>query len=155
MVALSELDEQRALFHLAGARGGIPAGDLARIIEAVRNIPDDKTVGYIQVQLDNCDVAFNDIKDAAKTQTVMAETYAGDINRTVARAQKNLQVAEFYWKIYYMHVDQLARTLWCPEFRTPDSDYYRFARSGGEYVNSLPGQKGEPGDIIYLPLQYA
>ncbi len=131
------------------------AGDLARITEALDNIPDDVAKGYIVQQLDRCDSAWTDIGIARSTNTVAAETYAGDINRTVLRAQKNLEVVKFYWDAYFQEVDQLARSLWCPEFRTPNSDYYRYARSGGEYVNSLPGQDGADGDAFTAALLFA
>lgn len=155
MVALSDKDASRAMFHLCGTRAGVPAGDMFRIVEAIRTIPDDVAKSYVIAQLDRCDNAFNQIATAGDTQIVAAENYSGDINRTVQRAQKNLQIVKFYWERYYMEVDQLARTLWCPEFRTPDSDYYRYARNGGEYVNSVPGTQGVDGDAFTAALLYA
>ncbi|UBF29836.1 hypothetical protein K9N68_37130 (plasmid) [Kovacikia minuta CCNUW1] len=142
-------------FTLWGTGAGIPAGDQVRIEEAINTIPDDVALGYIVKQLDRCDVAFNQIADAGNVQVVAGELYSGDINRSVLRSQKNFQVVELYWKRYFLEVDQLARTLWCPEFRTPDSDYYRYARSGGEYVKSLPGTAGTNGDALLIVQMFA
>ncbi len=155
MVALDDNYKSRAIFHLCGTQAGVPAGDLARIYEAVNNIPDDVTKDYIEQQIRRCDRAFTDINNVANTLTMTAETYAGDINRTVLRAQRNLEVVKYFYEIYYREVDSLARSLWCPEFRTPESDYYRYARSGGEYINSIPGSKGDQGDVVFTALQYS
>jgi hypothetical protein len=149
MVALSSEYQKRARWHLFGTGAGIPAGDRARLEEAMNQIPDDTTLGYVVSLVNRCDSAWNDIGNAQGVITVSAETYAGDLNRTVARGQRNSQLVEYYYDIYYRHVDQLARRLWVPDYTTPNSDYYRYARFGGEYVNSLPGTQGAPGDVQY------
>lgn len=154
MVALSQTYQERCLWHLVGTAAGVMAGDLARIYEAMNNIPSDSALRYVQELIDTCDEAWRDLKVAKNITTVSAETYAGDLNRTVARGQRNLELIKYYRDLYYYWVDQLARKLWTPEYTTPDSDYYRYARFGGEYVNSLPGSKGASGDVNF-GFQYA
>ncbi len=145
----------RIRFHLVGTRGGVPVGDLARLEESLATIPDDTTVNYIKGIVDNCDKAWNDLTQAKNSITVAAETYSGDINRTVLRAQKSKQVMELYEQYYYFWVDQLARRLWVPDYTTPMSDAYRYARSGGEYIKSIPGADGRNGDNYWLALNFA
>lgn len=155
MVTLSTRYQSKARFHLVGTGAGIPAGDLARIEEAFATIPDDTIRTYIEDLIDRCDDAWNDIKTLDTSQTVQAESYAGDINRTIVRAQKNLQVFQYYYKIYYTNVEELARSLWVPEYRTPNGDHLRFARSGGEYINSVPGAQGDRGDPLWTAMMFA
>ena len=149
MVALSEEYKKRCRWHLFGTGAGIPAGDRARLEEAMDNIPDDTTAIYIQDLINRCDVAWNDINASQGIVTVSAESYAGDLNRTVARGQRNSQILQDCYEKYYFWVDQLARRLWVPDYTTPNSDYYRYARWGGEYVNSIPGTQGAPGDVNF------
>ena len=155
MVSLSADYRSAARFHLYGTGAGIPAADLARFEEAVTELPDNKTRTYVNGIIDRCDNSWDRIEQAELTQTVQAETYAGDLNRTVLRAQKNKQVLEFYYDAYYKHVDMLARTLAVSEYRTPANDAHRFHRWGGEYVNSLPGLRGNAGDPIWTASNFA
>lgn len=155
MVSLSDTYKSKCRFHLFGSGAGIPSLDRARLEEAMNGLADSITKGYIEGLIDQCDSSWNDIKTAQNTQIVAAETYAGDINRTVLRAQKSKEMVDYYYDIYFRHVDQLARRLWVPDYTTPNSDYYRYARWGGEYVNSLPGADGDDGESVYLTLNYA
>ena len=128
MVALSQSYQERCLWHLVGTAAGVMAGDLARIHEAMNNIPSDAALRYVQELIDTCEAAYRNVKNADGITTVSAETYAGDLNRTVARGQRNVELVKYYREIYFYWVDQLARKIWVPEYTTPDSDYYRYAR---------------------------
>lgn len=149
MVALDDNYKSRCRWHLFGTGAGVPAGDRAKLEEAMNKVPDDVTLTYIRQLIDRCNSAWADLAFVQTTITIQAETYAGDINRTVLRGQKNSELVRFYYDIYYRHVDSLARALWVPDYTTPSSDYYRYARYGGEYVNSIPGSQGAPGDVQY------
>jgi hypothetical protein len=155
MVALSSIYASRVRFHLMGCAAGVPAGDRARIEEAINTIPDTDTATYIKGIVDQCDKAYADLSNAKSSITVAAETYSGDINRTVLRAQKSKQVMDLYKEFYHFWVDQLARRLWVPDYTTPMSDAYRYARHGGEYIKSIPGANGRNGDNYWLALNFA
>ena len=145
MVALSQAYQSKALFHLVGSRVGIPAGDLARVYEAVLNLPDTITVIYVQSLIDACDIRYAEALDGSAAIAVQLEEYSGDLNRTIARSQRNQQTIDLLYRAYWRSCEHLARVLWCPIYTTPDSDYMRFARSGGEYVKSLVGVDGMAG----------
>ena len=147
MVALDDTYKKLARWHLVGTGAGVPAGDLARVEEAINEIPDETILLKVKQVINWCEAAWSDLQFVQNTITMNAESYAGDINRIVTRAQKGEQVMEFYHKVYYQRVDMLARTLWVPEYRTPDNDHVRYARHGGEYVKSLPGTQGAPGNV--------
>jgi hypothetical protein len=149
MPALDDTYKRLARWHLVGTGGGVPAGDLARIEEAINEIPDDQALLKVKQAINWCESAWADLQFFQNTITMNAESYAGDINRIVTRAQKGKQVAEFYEEVYYKRVDMLARILWVPEYRTPNSDVHRYARHGGEYVKSLPGTQGASGNVNF------
>jgi len=145
----------RIRFHLMGTAAGVPAGDRARIEEALATIPDDTTLNYIKTIVDNCDKSWGDLSNFKNSITVAAETYSGDINRTVLRAQRSKEVMDLYEEAYYKYVNMLARALWVPDYTTPMSDAYRFARHGGDYVKSIPGSNGVNGDNYFLAISFA
>jgi hypothetical protein len=145
MVSLSESDKARGRFHLLGTGAGVPAGDAARVEEALSEIPNTTAQGYVIELLDTCDSRWLDVMDGSAAIAVQLEEYAGDLNRTISRSQRNQQTIDLLYRAYYRSCEHLARILWCPIYTTPDSDVMRFARHGGEYVNSLPGRDGMPG----------
>lgn len=150
MVALTEIYKSKARFFLMGTGGGIPAGDKVRIEEALNEIPDDTQKTLIEQQIDRCENRYTDFDNANTSVSIAGETYAGDITRTVLRSQRNLQIIKMIEEAFYAEVRRLANLLWCPYFTVPgDFDVYRYARSGGTYVNSLPGLNGAPG--FHLP----
>lgn len=141
MPSLAALDKSRARWHLMGSGGGVPAGDKAAIEEAMDTLPDDYTLQQVRLQLDRCDQtwALTRVSEESDPPIFQREIYAGDINRTIVRSAQDKRLRDYYWSIYYAEVEQLARILWVPEYRTPASDHWRFARGGGEYVQALPG----------------
>lgn len=155
MVSLPEPYKSKAYFHLYGAGGGIQAGDLAGFEEVCARIPNDTVLTQIKAVINSCDKSWQSLQAVGPSETMYAETYAGDINRTIVKAQKSLELAKYWRDIYYYWVDQLARVLWVTEFRTPNSDHYRYARYGGEYVNSLPGARGDDGDALMVAMRFA
>lgn len=158
MPALTEADKQRARWHLYGSGGGVPAGDKAAIEEAIDNLPDNYTVQQVRRQLDRCDAAWEktDVNGTSDPPVFQREITSGDINRSVVRSAQDKRLVDYYWQIYYKEVEDLARILWVPEYRTPENDHWRFARSGGEYVMSLPGAADScVSDRIYLSINYA
>jgi hypothetical protein len=141
-----------------GSGGGVPAGDKAAIEEAMENLPDNYTVQQVRRQLDRCDEAWTltEVTSSNDPPIFQREITSGDINRSVVRSAQDRRLRDYYWDIYYKEVEQLARILWVPEYRTPNNDHWRFARSGGEFVMSLPGVADScVSDRIYLSINYA
>lgn len=155
MATLSDLEKSKARFHLVGTGAGVPAGDLARIEEALDNIPDETIKSYVVNLINNCDRLWTLCLSSDNQQNVTAELYSGDINRSTLRSRRDPGTMEFWYTAYFKAVDQLAHVLWVPEYRTPNGDHFRYARSGGDYLNSLPGQQGPSGDAVLLALKFA
>lgn len=140
MVTLSELDKNRVDFHLGiGSRAGVDAGDLAQIEEAVNNIPSDYQHQRIIDQLDICDTAWETARlvRTDNSRFTTKEQYAGDINRTVLReSARDIQV----WQQNYLNeTRELAQLLWVPNYREQGMDKYRYERSAGAFIQSIPG----------------
>jgi hypothetical protein len=154
MVKLDSIYRQLASFHLYGTRAGVPVGDLAAFEEACATIPDETAAAKVRDLIGRVEKAWNDLSTAQQAIATRTETYGGDINRAVVRAERSRQVVEFYYDVYYRHVDMLARMLNVPEYTTPNSDTYRYARHGGEYVKSLPGAAGN-SDSLFTALRFA
>lgn len=139
MVALTEVDKDRAYFHLGiGSRAGVPAGDLARVEEACNTIPSDYMHGKIIEQLDLCDLAHESQKlNTPGFRYGTREVYSGDINRAIVReSAKDVR----HWRENYRdEVRELAQLLWVPNWREDGADRYRYSRDGGAFINILPG----------------
>lgn len=157
MTSLVGLDKSRTRFHLYGTGGGVPAGDKAAIEEAMDTIPDNYTLQQVRTQLDRCDQTWDLTRVSSESDPPIfqRELYSGDINRTIVRSAQDKRLRDYYWSIYYAEVEQLARMLWVPEYRTPNSDHWRFVRGAGEYVQALPGVADScVSDRIILAINY-
>jgi len=154
MAVLDSVYRQLASFHLYGTRGGVPAGDLAAFEESCNTIPDETALRKVKELIDRVERASTDLNSAQNAIATRTESYGGDINRVVVRAERGRQIVSFYYETYYKHVDMLARMLNVPEYTTPNSDPFRYARHGGEYVKSLPGASGN-SDALFAALRFA
>lgn len=140
MVALSKEDQERVYFHLGiGSRAGVDAGDIAQIEEAFNTIPSDYQLNRIIEQLDICDVAWETARlvRADNSRFTTKEQYTGDINRAVLReAADDIQI----WQRNYLNeTRELAQLLWVPNYREQGMDKYRYERSAGAFIKSIPG----------------
>ena len=146
-----QLDENlksRTRFHLginAGAQ--IPAGDRARLEEAMSMIPDELWYQQIVKQIVRCDVTFDkssfyEFNEPAGNFQVAAasriEQIAGDVQRSIATTDP-LKADEYSWELYLREVDRLAESLYVANYRRPDVRRYLFDRSGAEFIMSVPG----------------
>ena len=104
-------------------------------------IPDSYWYERITEQLDRCDRAYN-VSQVFKTtdqpQPSRIERITGDTDRAIYTSDP-LKAARDYWEVYLREVDQLAETLYVPNYRRPDVRRYAFERSGAEFIMALPG----------------
>lgn len=138
MPSLSEIDKSRCRFHL-GYGAGIPAGDRARLEEAMNLLQDNYEEERILQQLDRCDRAFEATELLGDTSRFdVRELYSGDINRSILR--ESARDSRVWWENYLKEVDLLAaHPLWVPNYRRDENLRYRFARTGAEFIMAVPG----------------
>tara|TARA_B100000965_G_scaffold399462_1_gene419474 strand:- start:81 stop:578 length:498 start_codon:yes stop_codon:yes gene_type:complete len=146
---LNDYQKSKVRFHLgynAGAQ--IPAGDRARLEEAMALVPDELWLDEISYHIKRCDNAWrvsayfpDDVLDPNGTGTVnfsRQEVIAGDVQRTINTSDP-LKGDEYYREIYLREVDRLAETLYVANYRRPEVRRYAFSRSGAEFIMAIPG----------------
>lgn len=150
---LSEFDKSRIRYHLGYFTVSIPAGDYARLEEAMNTIPDSYFYNKISIQIGRCDTAEKKTEVASNPNTRF-ESIAGDVDRTISSS--NAKEALKVWdEIYLYETGRLAQILYVPNYKDPVQARYRFDRSGAEFIQALPG----PADVavgtrIYLNLAW-
>ena len=120
---------------------GIPAGDLARLEEAMARIPDDYFYTRVIEHLDRCDKAWRisqifRVEDQPQPSRI--ERITGDTDRAIFQSDP-LKADRDYREIYLREVDRLAETLYVPNYRREEVRRYAFERSGGEFIMAVPG----------------
>jgi hypothetical protein len=155
MPALSELDKSRTRFHL-GYGAGTPAGDRARIEEAMNGLQDDYEVNRVREILERCDRAFVLTEQNADGRYQSKELYVGDINRSIIREETN-RTNRLWWENYLKETDLLAfHPLWVPNYRREENLRYRYARYGAEFIKAVPGPADScVSDRIQLSREFA
>jgi hypothetical protein len=134
-VQLSEFDKSRIRYHLGYFTVSVPAGDYARLEEAMNTVPDSYFYNKISIQ-------------------IRFESIAGDVDRTISSS--NAKEALKVWdEIYLYETGRLAQILYVPNYKDPVQARYRFDRSGAEFIQALPG----PADVavgtrLYLNLTW-
>ena len=146
---LSELEKSKTRFHLGFNNGAqIPAGDFARLEEAMALIPDSYWYEQVQYHIKRCDIAwkasaalpddFLDPNGSKLMNPTRQEVIAGDVNRAITTSDP-LKGDEYFREIYLRECDRLAETLYVPNYRRPEVRRYAYERSGSEFVMALPG----------------
>ena len=146
---LNDYQKSKVRFHLgynAGAQ--IPAGDRARLEEAMALVPDELWLDEIAYHIKRCDNAWrvsayfpDDVLDPNGTGTVnfsRQEVIAGDVQRTINTSDP-LKGDEYYREIYLREVDRLAETLYVANYRRDEVRRYAFDRSGSEFIMAVKG----------------
>lgn len=147
---LDQSDQDRVYFHLGyGTGAGIPAGDLAQVEEAVRQVRGQYQYNRIVQLLDQLDASWDNYLFKDNNLTTK-EITSGDFNRSVVRQASVVQANEFVRSNYDQMVGDLAQELWVPNYRAEKTLRYRFERSGGEYIKCVPG----PADTSVGGAQY-
>lgn len=121
--------------------GNIPAGDLARLEEAMARIPDGYWYEQICEQLNRCDRAWKYSEvlgspDGPRPSRI--ERFTGDQDRAIYQSDPN-RADQINREIYLREVDRLAETLYVPNYRREEVRRYAFERSGAEFIMSVPG----------------
>ena len=139
--------QSKVRWHLGYNLTSIPAGDQARLEEAINNVQDSLWVSKIVEQLGRCDEAEKrtDMTGSINNNTVprnRIESIAGDVDRTVATSDFR-ETLKTWTEIYIYETDRLAMHLYVPNYRNPAQARYRFNREGAEFIQALPG----PSDV--------
>ena len=134
---LSDFDKSRVRYHLGYFTVSVPAGDYARLEEAMNTIPDSFFVDKIIVQIGRCDTAEKKT-EVASTPSTRLETIAGDVDRTI-RSSNAKDALKIWSEIYLYETNRLAGILYVANYKDPVQARYRYERSGAEFIQALPG----------------
>jgi hypothetical protein len=139
---LSTLDKSRCRFHLGmNSGGGVPAGDLSRLEEAMARIPDSYWYERVIDHLDRCDRAWRISEvlgspDGPRPSRI--ERFTGDTERAIFQSDP-LKADRIGRELYLAEVDRLAETLYVANYRRDEVRRYALMREGTEFINALPG----------------
>lgn len=146
---LSDYDKSRVRYHLGYFTVSVPAGDFARLEEAMNTIPDSYFYDKIAIQIGRCDTAEKKTEVATSPSTRL-ESIAGDVDRTI-RSSNAKEALKVWDEIYLYETNRLAGILYVPNYKDPLQARYRYERSGAEFIQALPGPADVGiGDRIYL-----
>ncbi len=134
---LSDFDKSRVRYHLGYFTVSVPAGDYARLEEAMNTIPDSFFNDKIIIQIGRCDTAEKKT-EVASTPSTRLETIAGDVDRTI-RSSNAKDALKIWSEIYLYETNRLAGILYVPNYKDPIQARYRYERSGAEFIQALPG----------------
>ena len=134
-------------WHLGYNLTSVPAGDQARLEEAINNVQDSFWYEKIVEQVSRCDEAEKrtDITGSVNNWTVprnRLETIGGDVDRTIGTTDVK-QTLKVWNEVYLYETNRLAQHLYVPNYRDPEQARYRFNREGAEFIQALPG----PADV--------
>ena len=144
---LDEFIKSKCKWHLGYNQTSIPAGDLARLEEALNNVQDSFWFSKIVEQVGRCDEAekrtdMTGILNNNVTPAGRRENIAGDVDRTISTTDYK-DTLKTWTGIYLYETDRLAQHLYVPNYRNPEQARYRFNREGAEFIQALPG----PADV--------
>ena len=125
---LSDFDKSRVRYHLGYFTVSVPAGDYARLEEAMNTIPDSFFNDKIIIQIGRCDTAEKKT-EVASTPSTRLETIAGDVDRTI-RSSNAKDALKIWSEIYLYETNRLAGILYVPNYKDPMQARYRYERSG-------------------------
>jgi hypothetical protein len=141
-VELSDYDKSRCRFHLGFNTGAqVPAGDTARLEEAMARVPDSYWYEQVLEHLGRCDKAWRlseVFRDETQPMPSRIERIAGDTDRAIFQSDP-IRADQIYREIYLREVDRLAETLFVPNYRREDVRRWAFERSGSEFIMAVPG----------------
>lgn len=139
---LDDYNKSRCRFHLGVNVGAsLPAGDVARLEEAMARIPDSYFYSRVIEHLDRCDKAYRvsqvfRVEDQPQPSRI--ERITGDTDRAIFQSDP-LKAAKDYREVYLREVDLLAETLYVANYRREDVRRYAFERAGAEFIMAIPG----------------
>ena len=146
---LSDYLKSSIRFHLgynAGAQ--LPAGDRARLEEAMALVPDELWYNQIVYHVKRCANAgqvsayFPDDINETGGQGIVnfsrQEIISGDIQRTISQSDP-LKGDEYVREIDLRECDRMAETLYVANYRRPEVRRYAYDRAGSEFIMAVPG----------------
>lgn len=146
---LSDFDKSRVRYHLGYFTVSVPAGDYARLEEAMNTVPDSFFYDKITIQIGRCDTAEKKTEVASSPSTRI-ESIIGDVDRTI-RSSNAKEALKIWDEIYLYETNRLANILYVPNYKDPFQARYRYERSGAEFIQALPGPADTAvGSRIYL-----
>ena len=135
---LDDFNFSRTAYHLGYNIATVPAGDYARLMEACNSIPSEFYYDKIVQQIERCEEAERLTELATGRATSRQETILGDVSRSI-NSQDKRETARIWRENYLYECDRLAHMLYVPNYRDPVAARYRFERSGGEFIQAIPG----------------
>jgi len=135
---LDDYNFSRVAYHLGYNIATVPAGDYARLLEATSSIPSEFYYDKIVGQLERCEDAERLTELATGRATRRQETILGDVSRSI-NVQDKRETARIWRENYQFECDRLAHMLYVPNYKDPVTARYRFERSGGEFIQAIPG----------------
>ena len=139
--------QSKVRWHLGYNLTSVPAGDQARLEEAMNNVQDSFWYDKIVEQISRCDEAEQrtDMTGSVNNDSVpksRIESILGDVDRTISTSDFK-ETLKTWTQIYLYETDRLALHLYVPNYRNPEQARYRFNREGAEFIQALPG----PADV--------
>ena len=126
---LNDYDKSRCRFHLGYNTGAnLPAGDIARLEEAMARIPDSYFYNRTTEHLDRCDKAYKlsqVFKSETQPQPSRIQRITGDTDRAIYQSDP-IKAHKDYMEIYLREVDRLAETLYVANYRRDEVRRYAF-----------------------------
>lgn len=139
---LDNYNKSRCRWHLGVNTGAnVPAGDVARLEEAMARIPDSYFYDRVIEHLDRCDKAYavsQVFRVADQPQPSRIERITGDTDRAIFQSDP-LKAAKDYREVYLREVDLLAETLYVANYRREEVRRYAYERAGAEFIMAIPG----------------
>ena len=136
--ALDDYNFSRVAYHLGYNIATVPAGDYARLLEACNSVPSEFYYDKIVQQIERCEDAERLTELATGRATSRQETILGDVSRSI-NIQDKRETARIWRENYLYECDRLAHMLYVANYRDPVVSRYRFERSGGEFIQAIPG----------------
>ena len=139
--------QSKVRWHLGYNLTSVPAGDQARLEEAMNNVQDSFWYDKIVEQIGRCDEAEKrtDMTGSVNNDSLpksRVESILGDVDRTISTSDFK-ETLKTWTQIYLYETDRLALHLYVPNYRNPEQARYRFNREGAEFIQALPS----PADV--------
>ena len=165
---LDDYLKTKVRWHLGYNTGAeMPAGDRARLEEAMARIPDEYWFDEIVYHITRCDIAWkasaffpddynnrDDANSSGNFNFSRLEQIQGDVSRTIATTDTLKADADFR-EVYLRECDRLAESLYVANYRRPEVRRYAFEGAGAEFIMAVPGPADTAvGSRIVLALQY-
>ena len=135
---IDDFNFSRIAYHLGYNIATVPAGDYARLLEACNSIPSEFYYDKIVAQVERCEEAERLTELATGRATSRQETILGDVSRSISIQDKR-ETARIWRENYLYECGRLAEMLYVPNYKDPVASRYRFERSGGEFIQAIPG----------------